>query len=83
MRYGRPQTNLGGIDASGDPITILHAGLPFRSPASVDVGTFGTSTQAVVVRPDFVALFTGGMTMPNLAAVPPWNRDRQQRVGFA
>ena len=61
------------ISADGSSIEELHAGAPFLTPSGVDVGTFGSARQALVVNPDFEAAFGAGgpsSAMPNLTAVP-------------
>jgi sugar lactone lactonase YvrE len=65
--------NLVRISADGATIDVLHSGLPLRTPAGVDVGTFGGRRQAVVASPDFEEAFGPGgfaSAMPNLSALP-------------
>lgn len=61
------------IAPTGTAITTLHAGLPLRTPAGVDVGTFGAARAAIVVSPDFEAAFGPGgpaSAEPNLVSIP-------------
>ena len=61
------------VRISADATTVIHEGLPLRSPSGVDVGMFGTARQAIVANPDFEAAFGAGgpaSAQPNLTAVP-------------
>jgi sugar lactone lactonase YvrE len=51
-------------------ITVLYSGAPLRGPASIDYGTFGGTTQAVITNSSFGDLFGGmpEMGLPALAA---------------
>jgi hypothetical protein len=66
-------TSLVRISADGSAISVLHAGAPFRTPAGVDVGVFGSRRHAIVANPDFEHAFGAGgpsSASPNLTAVP-------------
>ena len=61
------------VAADGSTVSVVHEGAPFRSPAGVDVGTFGTARHAIVANPDFEHAFGAGgpaSAQPNLTAVP-------------
>jgi hypothetical protein len=66
-------SNLVRVAADGTWISLIHSGAPFRTPAGVDVGTFGSSRHAIVANPDFEHAFGAGgpaSAQPNLTAVP-------------
>lgn len=57
----------------GETVTVLHEGLPLRTPAGIDVGTFGGARRAIVSSPDFEHAFGEGgpaSAMPALVAIP-------------
>ena len=60
------------VRVDGGTVSVVHEGLPLRTPAGIDVGTFGGSRQAIVSNPDFEHAFGEGgpaSAMPSLVAI--------------
>ncbi len=52
-------------------VTVLHTGAPLDGPASVDIGMFGTSRQAVITNSAFVSVEMMMTAAPSLATLSP------------